>query len=205
MDSFSEKAVMPHEHAVILLAEDREDDILLVQRAFAKGEIQNPLFVVRDGDEAISYLSGVGKFGNRAEYPLPDLLLLDLKMPRVDGFEVLRWVRQQPGFSSLRVVVLTASDQIRDVNTAYRLGANSFMVKPTDFENVVEMSKTLRNYWLQMSKAPDVSRSSEKRPKTSHKSVHRRFPWQGTCCLLPGVYIDPGAVAYRRNGTNGNV
>jgi CheY-like chemotaxis protein len=165
MDSFPEKAVMPHEQAVILLAEDREDDILLVQRAFTKGEVSNPLFVVRDGDEAISYLSGIGKFGNRAEYPLPDLLLLDLKMPRVDGFEVLRWVRQQPGFSSLRVVVLTASDQIRDVNTAYRLGANSFMVKPTDFENVIEMAKTLRNYWLQMSKAPDVSRPSTRTSK----------------------------------------
>jgi len=160
-----EKAVMLHEQAVILLAEDREDDILLVERAFAKGEVTNPLFVVRDGDEAISYLSGIGKYGNRAEYPLPDLLLLDLKMPRVDGFEVLRWVRQQPGFSSLRVVVLTASDQIRDVNTAYRLGANSFMVKPTDFENVVEMAKTLRNYWLQMSKAPDVSRPPAKASK----------------------------------------
>jgi len=158
---------MPHEHAVILLAEDRDDDILLVQRAFAKGELANPLFVVRDGEEAISYLSGVGKYGNRAEYPLPDLLLLDLKMPRVDGFEVLRWVRQQPGFSALRVVVLTASDQIRDVNTAYRLGANSFMVKPTDFENVVEMARTLRSYWLQMSKAPEVSRPSKNKTPQS--------------------------------------
>jgi hypothetical protein len=76
---------MQHDQAVILLAEDREDDILRVQRAFAKGEITTPLFIVRDGDEAISYLSGIGKYGNRAEYPLPDLLLLDLKMPKVDG------------------------------------------------------------------------------------------------------------------------
>ena len=159
---------MPHEQAVILLAEDREDDIVLVQRAFAKGEIQNPLFVVRDGEEAIAYLAGDGKYANRAEYPLPDLLLLDLKMPRVDGFEVLQWVRRQPGFSALRIVVLTSSDQIRDVNTAYQLGANSFMVKPTDFENVIEMAKTLRSYWLQMSKAPEVSRSAKRKaPKTN--------------------------------------
>ncbi len=156
---------MPHEQSVILLAEDREDDILFVQRAFAKGQITNPFFVVRDGEEAISYLSGDGKYCNRAEYPLPDLLLLDLKMPRIDGFEVLSWVRQQPGLSALRVVVLTASDQIRDVNTAYRLGANSFMVKPTDFENVVEMAKTLRTYWLQMSKTPEISRSRAKTSK----------------------------------------
>lgn len=158
---------MPHEQAVILLAEDREDDILLVKRAFDKGDLQNPLFVVRDGEEAISYLSGIGKYSNRSEYPLPDLLLLDLKMPRVDGFEVLRWVREQPGFSALRVVVLTSSDQIRDVNTAYRLGANSFMVKPTDFENVVEMARTLRTYWLQMSKAPELSRGPRKAPKST--------------------------------------
>lgn len=158
---------MQDEQAVILLAEDREDDIILIKRAFGKGEIENPLFVVRDGEEAISYLSGIGKYGNRVEYPLPDLLLLDLKMPKVDGFEVLRWVRQQAGFSALRVVVLTASDQIRDVNTAYRLGANSFLVKPTDFENVVEMAKTLRDYWLQMSKAPEVSRSPK--AKTAKK------------------------------------
>lgn len=157
---------MSHDEAVILLAEDREDDIVLVQRAFAKGAIENPLFVVRDGDDVISYLSGIGKYSNRIEYPLPDLLLLDLKMPRVDGFEVLRWVRQQQGFSALRVVVLTSSDQIRDVNTAYRLGANSFMVKPTDFENVVEMAKTLRSYWLQMSKAPEVSRSPKGKRQT---------------------------------------
>jgi len=149
---------MPHDQAVILLAEDRDDDVLLVQRAFSKGDIHNPLFVVRDGEEAICYLSGIGKYGNRDEYPLPDLLLLDLKMPRVDGFEVLRWIRQQPGFSALRVVVLTAADQIRDVNSAYGLGANSFMVKPTDFQNVVEMAKTLRSYWLQMSKAPEIVR-----------------------------------------------
>jgi CheY-like chemotaxis protein len=156
---------MPHEQSVILLAEDREDDILFVQRAFAKGQITNPFFVVRDGEEAIAYLSGIGKYSNRAEFPLPDLLLLDLKMPRIDGFEVLRWVRQQPELSALRVVVLTASDQIRDVNTAYTLGANSFMVKPTDFENVVEMARTLRTYWLQMSKAPEISRSRAKTSK----------------------------------------
>jgi len=107
---------MPHEQAVILLAEDREDDIVLVKRAFEKGQIENPLFVVRDGEETISYLSGIGKYSNRSEYPLPDLLLLDLKMPRKNGFEVLQWIRQQPEWRILRVVVLIGSDDIRDVN-----------------------------------------------------------------------------------------
>ena len=146
------------DQAVILLAEDREDDIVLIRQAFQKGDIRNPLYVVRNGEEVVAYLNGTGRFFNREEYPLPDLLLLDLKMPGMDGFDVLRWLRQQPAFGSLRVVVLTSSDQIRDVNVAYHLGANSFMVKPTDFQNVVELSKVLRDYWLQMSKGPELRR-----------------------------------------------
>jgi len=157
------------ERAVILLAEDREDDIFLIRKAFQKAGITNPLFVVRDGEEAISYLEGRGRYFNREEFPLPELVLLDLKMPKVDGFEVLRWIRQQPGFSSMRVVVLTSSESIRDVNVAYRLGANSFMVKPMDFENAVELSKVLQDYWLQRSKTPESSReqkSEAKKPRS---------------------------------------
>src|SRR5438132_4460545 len=107
------------DQAVILLAEDLEDDILLIRRAFERGNIDKPLQIVRDGEETIAYLKGEGKYANRAEYPLPDLLLLDLKMPRLDGFEVLRWIRQQPGLEGLRVVVLTSSEDMRDVNKAY--------------------------------------------------------------------------------------
>ena len=146
------------DQAVILLAEDREDDVLLIRKAFKKAFINNPLHVVRDGEEAIAYLKGEGKYFNRDEYPLPDLLLLDLKMPGIDGFGVLKWLRQQPGLSSTRVVVLTSSEDIHDVNIAYRLGANSFMVKPLDFENFMEMSRFLTSYWLQLSKTPETSR-----------------------------------------------
>jgi CheY-like chemotaxis protein len=144
--------------AVILLAEDREDDITLILKAFAKAQVCNPLQIVRDGEEAIAYLRGEGKYANRDEFPLPALVLLDLKMPKVDGFEVLKWLRQQPGLSALRVVVLTSSDAIRDVNTAYHLGANSFMVKPMDFNDVVQMSRFLTDYWLQTSMAPETFR-----------------------------------------------
>jgi CheY-like chemotaxis protein len=150
------------DQAVILLAEDREDDILLIRKAFAKAYIQNPVHVVRDGEEAVAYLQGEGKYSNRAEYPLPDLLLLDLKMPLMDGFEVLKWIREQPGLRALRIVVLTSSDHIRDVNLAYQLGANSFLVKPFDFENFVEMSKFLQGYWLNLSKAPETVRPPRK-------------------------------------------
>jgi CheY-like chemotaxis protein len=159
------------DQAIILLAEDREDDILLIRRAFRKGGIDNPLQVVRDGDEAVAYLKGDGRYFNREEYPLPDLLLLDLKMPRMDGFEVLRWIRQQPGLSALRVVVLTSSEDIRDVNVAYRLGANSFMVKPMDFDNVVELGKVLRDYWLKLDKAPQTTRPPRSQiPRTGQDS-----------------------------------
>src|SRR5882724_10098857 len=132
------------DQALILLVEDREDDIILVRKAFSAALITNPLQVVRDGEEAIPYLAGEGKYSNCAEYPLPWLILLDLKMPRVDGFEVLRWVRQQDSLQSLIVIVLTSSDAIRDVNRAYQLGANSFMVKPLDFENAVVVSRLIQ-------------------------------------------------------------
>ncbi len=146
------------EHAVILLAEDEEDYVLLIQRAFAQAKIPNPLHVVWNGQEAISYLKGEGKYANREEYPLPDLFLLDLKMPRVSGFEVLQWIRSQPGLAPLRVLVLTSSDQIRDVNEAYKLGANSFLVKPMDFQDFAQLSRLIQEFWLKASKAPETYR-----------------------------------------------
>jgi CheY-like chemotaxis protein len=150
------------EHAVILLAEDEEDYVLLIKHAFAKADIPNPLFVVWNGEEAIAYLKGEGKYSNREEYPLPELMLLDLKMPRVNGFEVLKWMRVQPGLAALRVLVLTSSDQIRDVNEAYQLGANSFLVKPTDFEDTIQLSRLILDFWLKTSKAPESFRPPRK-------------------------------------------
>jgi CheY-like chemotaxis protein len=143
--------------ATILLAEDREDDIILVQRAFEKSGIRNPLFVVRDGQEAIDYLSGIFPFSDRDRFPIPALLLLDLKMPRMDGFDVLRWLKTQPNLAPLRVVVLTSSEDIRDVSKAYQLGANSFLVKPLDFHNTRAMVETITDYWLRMNMASGES------------------------------------------------
>src|SRR5205085_6420287 len=96
------------DQALILIAEDREDDVLLIRRSLEKAVVPNPIQIVRNGEETIAYLTGEGKFANRDEYPLPGLLLLDLKMPRTDGFEVLSWIRQQPGLRALRVIVLTS-------------------------------------------------------------------------------------------------
>jgi CheY-like chemotaxis protein len=147
---------------VIMIVEDREDDILLMRKAFAKASLRNPLHIVRTGEEAVAYLRGEGRYSNRAEYPLPVLVLLDLKMPGMDGFEVLAWIRQQDGIRGLPVVVLTSSSEIRDVNRAYALGANSFFVKELDFENTVDLSQLLREYWVQKVMKPESFRAKRK-------------------------------------------
>jgi two-component system response regulator len=139
---------------VVLVVDDREDDIVLTQEAFAQAKVPTQLFVVRDGAEAISYLEGSGKFANRAEFPIPDLMLLDINMPKVDGFEVLRWVRSNPDLKSLRVVMLTTSDQMIDIDLAYELGVNSYVVKPIKFQSYVELIGFLLKFWFVSSSTP---------------------------------------------------
>src|SRR5688572_2355285 len=143
---------------VILVAEDAQSDVFLLRRAFHRAGVETPIQVVSDGEEAIAYLEGVGKFANRAEYPLPDLLLLDLKMPRKDGFDVLEWLQRQPALASLRTVVLTTSERIWDVNRAYELGANSFLVKPLDSAEFSNMIHAVYRYWLALDKRPKLER-----------------------------------------------
>ena len=161
---------------VILLAEDTEDDILLIKRALFKGGVSNPVQVVRNGAEAISYLKGEAEFTDRDEYPLPEMMLLDLKMPIVDGFEVLRWVRRQPLLSALPVLVLTSSDSLRDVNLAYRLGANSFLVKPFEFEDCLQLGQAIREYWLGHNRPGEISRPPQD-PPTERLIDPRRNSW----------------------------
>jgi CheY-like chemotaxis protein len=148
---------------LILLAEDDPEHAELAQRAFKKHCFVNPIFVVSDGTEVVSYLLGEGKFSDRREYPLPALLLLDLKMPVMNGFDVIRWVRAHENFKTLPIVVLTSSSDLGDVNAAYLLGANSFMVKPVDFIEFVRMSAALQSYWLWLNKAPRLRRMNWQR------------------------------------------
>ena len=148
-----------------MLVEDSADDVLLTKRAFLKGNIVNPLKVVNSGEEAILYLSAEGPYSNRAEFPLPAIILLDLKLPGKDGLEVLRWIRSQPGFRNIRVIVLTSSESIYDVDRAYKMGANSFLTKPVEFVQLVEMMQVVRGYWLWFDQAPAVRRSSRTRKK----------------------------------------
>jgi Response regulators consisting of a CheY-like receiver domain and a winged-helix DNA-binding domain len=150
------------ESAVILLAEDRDDDIVLIRKAFEKAELANPMYVVKNGEEGVAYLMGEEPFSNRNEYPLPDLILLDLKMPKLDGFETLLWIRNQPGIRNIPVVILTSSENLGDVTKAYALGANSFLVKPVDFEHSIELVKVLHKYWLRTSRLPQTFRPEPK-------------------------------------------
>lgn len=138
----------------ILLVEDDHNDVLLIKRAFEKVKIANPIIVMNDGEEAISYLAGREPYVERA---LPMLVLLDLKLPRKSGHEVLEWLRQQQTLKRLPVVVLTASSESSDINRAYDLGANSYLVKPVTFDALVEMVKTLNLYWLILNKRAEVS------------------------------------------------
>ncbi|MBE0432142.1 response regulator [candidate division WOR-3 bacterium] len=138
----------------ILLVEDDHNDVLLIKRAFQKVNIANPIIVLGDGEQAISYLAGREPYANRT---LPILVLLDLKLPRKSGHEVLEWLRQQRRLKRLPVVVLTASSESSDINRAYDLGANSYLVKPVTFDALVEMVKTLNMYWLIMNRSADVS------------------------------------------------
>lgn len=144
----------------ILLVEDNPADILLIQRAFRQADLSHiSLQIVRDGDAAVLYLSGEREYLDRERYPLPILMLLDLKLPRRSGHEVLEWLRQQPDLKRLPVIMLTSSREVFDVNQAYELGVNSYLVKPIGFAALVEMLKTLNLYWLMLNEPPEVQYS----------------------------------------------
>ncbi len=141
----------------ILLVEDDPNDALLLQRAFRKANLANPVRVVEDGDAAVQYLAGEGAFADRLLHPLPVLMLLDLKLPRRSGHEVLEWVRAQPGLKRLPVVVLTSSERAADVDRAFDLGASAYLVKPIDRERLVEMVRTIDAFWLILSERPRLA------------------------------------------------
>jgi CheY-like chemotaxis protein len=132
---------------IILQVEDDPNDVFFLQHAMNKAGVANPIQVVSDGRLAIDYLQGVGKFANRDRFPLPCLILLDLKLPYVMGLDVLRWIRQKSGLD-LVVVLLTASAEDADIATAYRLGANGFLVKPSQAGKLDEMVRSIRDFWL---------------------------------------------------------
>jgi CheY-like chemotaxis protein len=138
----------------ILLVEDNEDDAFLLTRALRTAEVDNPVHVVTDGEQAVDYLKGTGRFADRTQHPLPGLVLLDLKLPRISGFEVLQWIQNETALPELVVVVLSSSGEKRDINMAYRFGARSYVVKPPTQASFVDLAKGLKLYWLQLNQAP---------------------------------------------------
>jgi CheY-like chemotaxis protein len=137
----------------ILLVDDDENDVFLVQRAMKKAGVVNPIRVVSDGQEAIDYFKGAGKFANRDEFPSPCLVLLDLKLPHVMGLDVLKWIRQQPEVAAI-VVMFSSSREEADIATAYRLGANGYLVKPPDANRLTDMARAIKDFWLTQNTPP---------------------------------------------------
>lgn len=131
---------------VILLAEDDPNDVLLARRACKKAGITWPVHVVKDGEEAKVYLRGEGIYADRSKYPFPRMLVTDLKMPRCDGLELLKWVRDNPTCGVVPTIVLSASPSGEDVKRAYELGANCYLCKPANFDRLVTLFTWLRTF-----------------------------------------------------------
>jgi CheY-like chemotaxis protein len=140
----------------ILQVEDDPNDVFLFKHAMRKVEMTNPIQIVSDGQEAIDYLSGAGKFADREQYPLPGLVLLDLKLPYVMGLDVLKWIREQPNAAPV-VIILTASAEDGDVASAYRLGANAFLTKPSESNKLQDIVRAIKDFWLTHNTLPQQS------------------------------------------------
>ena len=139
----------------ILLVEDNPDDLFLLQRAFQKIELHNPIQTARNGEEAICYLEGAGPFSDRAQFPFPSLIISDLHMPKVGGMEILQWLRSHPNCYVIPVLILTASAPDQELLRAYQLGANACLRRPAGFDELVQMLKSTYSFWCWCQK-PDL-------------------------------------------------
>jgi CheY-like chemotaxis protein len=156
----------------ILLADYSQDDAYLIQYAFKKLGWQNEVKVVRDGGEVINYLSGAARNSDRTNSKLPDVLLLDLNLPMIDGFDVLRWIRTQPQLRDLPVIILTDCNFVEDVNRAYRLGAHSFFVKTPHFKDAIRMCLSLQQYRHDVNTGKDAKMPEPIWPEKHSLSVY---------------------------------
>ena len=145
---------MNEESKTILLVEDNDDDVTLTLRAFKRSHLMNPVVVVRDGVEALDFLFARGAYAHRATAPPPTLVILDLKLPKLDGLGVLKAMRADPRTALLPTVILTSSKEEQDVIAGYSLGANSYVRKPVDFAEFLEAVKILGIYWLALNQVP---------------------------------------------------
>ena len=143
----------------ILHVEDDPNDVLLVERALRKAGVTASVRVVTDGEEAVNYLASQTQMTDSEQNPVPTLVLLDLKLPRKSGLEVLEWIRRTDGLRRLPVVMLTSSRQPVDINRAYDLGVNAYLAKPVSFDMLVDVLKTLEAFWLRSNERPAIARA----------------------------------------------
>lgn len=141
----------------ILLIEDEATDSVLIRRALEKAGVENPIQTIANGDTALSYLEGIGEYQNRARYPLPVFVLLDLKLPGMMGLQLLKWIRTRKDLRLIPIVVLTSSAEESDVRSAYEGGANSYMLKPGDRDEVCRVINIIQNYWLEHNVTPQFA------------------------------------------------
>ncbi|MBN2055265.1 response regulator [bacterium] len=144
----------------IMLVEDNQDDIILMQRAFSQNRIRNRVRIVRDGEEALDYIFHRGKYEDISDCPMPGLVILDLKLPRIDGVEVLKIIKSDKKLRTIPIIMLTTSRDERDIKLCYQLGVNSYIVKPTEFDTFAGIVGEVTNYWLQLNELPDVFRKT---------------------------------------------
>ena len=142
--------------AIVLLADDDPGDCLLTRKALDEAQVSRPLHIVHDGAELMDYLKRRGKYVDPADAPRPALILLDLNMPNVSGTEFLERLASEPQLRSIPVVVLTTSDEERDIQSSYELGANAYMVKPSAFRDMVKMAELLKAHWLEAVQLPQL-------------------------------------------------
>jgi len=145
-----------YRQCTILIVDDDENDIFFVKRAFTEINVHCAFQMLKNGQEVVDYLSGHGAYADRQKYPLPIMILMDLKMPIMDGFEVLVWLRARPGLKVIPTVVFSSSDLAADITRAYELGANSFMTKSVTYDGLLLKLQTLSQYWLEHCKHPNV-------------------------------------------------
>ena len=148
-----------HYKCTILIVDDDENDIFFAKRAFTEINVHCTFQVLKNGQEAVDYLSGYGPYADRQKFPLPMMILMDLKMPVMDGFQVLEWLRQRPGIKVIPTLVFSSSDIPSDITRAYELGANSFMTKSVTYDGLLLKLQTLSQYWLEHCKHPNVGES----------------------------------------------
>ncbi len=150
----------------ILVAEDEVGDMLLLRRAFEKAGVSAPVHIARNGQEVIDYLCGTPPFSDPVTHPLPSLLLLDLRLPVISGFDLIKWLRTEPRLRYMIIVVFSSSQDPDDINCAYELGANSYIIKPREPDELVMIIKQLQQYWLNINASPEIRTLQAGKPAT---------------------------------------